>query len=149
MLFWSGVYSHCVRYDKYLNSFAQLHPDLALVAVRRAVFEVQVLQSVSCVAPRRLLSRAGSQPPPGATARLLDYGSNGLLRGGKGSVCEGGFRMPCIARWPGRIAPRSVASEMASALDLFPTVVELAGGRVPDDRPMKGRSITPLLYGNR
>lgn len=54
-------------------------------------------------------------------------GSNGLLRGTKGQTWEGGMRVPCIVRWPGRIPPGSVCGEMVTALDFYPTLAALAG----------------------
>lgn len=73
-------------------------------------------------------------------------GSAGLLRDGKGSTWEGGMREPGIFWWPGRIAP-SVVREMGSTLDLFPTIVKLAGGEVPSDRPLDGTDLAPVLFG--
>lgn len=76
-----------------------------------------------------------------------DGGSTGGLRGGKGNTFEGGMREPGIFRWPGRIAAGSQTSEPASILDLLPTLAELAGLRIPDDRVIDGRSIVDLLLG--
>jgi uncharacterized sulfatase len=77
----------------------------------------------------------------------LDGGSPGPLRGAKGTSWEAGFRMPFIARWPGRIPPSQVSAEVATALDLFPTLLELAGAELPDDRPIDGRDMMGLLEG--
>jgi arylsulfatase A-like enzyme len=74
-------------------------------------------------------------------------GSAGLLREGKGSTWEGGVRVPCLAWWPGTIAPGRVALDLASALDLFPTCLELAGAPVPANRPIDGVSLAPLFRG--
>ena len=57
-------------------------------------------------------------------------GSSGNLRGRKGTTWEGGFRVPFVARWPGRI-PRGVVSDQpVTALDLFPTFLAATGTRV-------------------
>jgi len=74
-------------------------------------------------------------------------GSAGGLRGNKGTTFEGGMREPGIFRWPAKIAPDTETSEPASILDLLPTLAELAGAVVPDDRVMDGRSIADLLLG--
>jgi arylsulfatase A len=58
----------------------------------------------------------------------FDGGSNGLLRGGKGSTWEGGMRVPCLVWWPGVVPPASVSMAVVSALDLFPTFLNLARG---------------------
>ncbi len=56
-----------------------------------------------------------------------DHGSSGPLRGGKFDLYEGGFRVPAILRWPGRIAAATVSSGIVSATDLYPTLLHLAG----------------------
>ena len=76
----------------------------------------------------------------------LRGGSAGLLRGGKGSTWEGGMRVPCIAWWPGVIAPGTVCRDMASTLDLFPTAAALARAPIPRDRKLDGEDMTPLLF---
>ncbi len=74
-----------------------------------------------------------------------DAGSTGPLRGAKGTTWEGGHRVPGIVRFPGRIPPATVSTEMASTLDLFPTLLRLAGAEVPADRVIDGRDIWALL----
>ncbi len=74
-------------------------------------------------------------------------GSAGGLRGGKGQSFEGGFRVPMIAKWPGRIRPNSRCAEMASILDIFPTLLAIAGVKLPVDRVIDGKDITGLLTG--
>ena len=74
-------------------------------------------------------------------------GSAGLLRGGKGSTWEGGMRVPGIAWWPGRIAGGGVTLELGSTLDLFATCLALAGVPLPDDRPLDGYDLSPVLFG--
>ena len=54
-------------------------------------------------------------------------GSNGPLRGTKGTTWEGGMRVPCIAHWPATIPPGSVSGELVTALDFHPTLAALAG----------------------
>jgi arylsulfatase A-like enzyme len=76
-----------------------------------------------------------------------DAGSALPLRGGKGSTWEGGVRVPTIAWWPGKIAPGSVSGAVAGTIDLLPTCVSLAGGKVPADPVIDGRDLTPLLFG--
>ena len=74
-------------------------------------------------------------------------GSAGILRGKKATMYEGGFRVPCIARWPGKIPAGHVTDEMAATVDMLPTFAKLAGGAAPDDRPIDGKDIRPLLFG--
>jgi arylsulfatase A len=73
------------------------------------------------------------------------FESVGPLRGLKGSLYEGGIRVPMIARWPGRIEP-STNSDLPSAFpDVLPTLAEVAGGQVPED--IDGISFLPTLLG--
>jgi len=74
---------------------------------------------------------------------------NDPLLAGKGFHFEGGVRVPFVVQWPGRIAPGQVCSTPVSALDIFPTAVELAGGEMPNDRPIDGASLVPLLTGDK
>ncbi|MFN0107178.1 MAG: sulfatase, partial [Bryobacteraceae bacterium] len=76
-----------------------------------------------------------------------DGGSARPLRGGKGSTWEGGVRVPTIAWWPGRIAPKTSCDAVAGTIDLLPTIVNLAGGTVPAEPVIDGRDIAPLLFG--
>jgi arylsulfatase A len=79
--------------------------------------------------------------------RKLNGGSAGLFRDGKGGTWEGGYRVPAIARWPGKIKP-GLTHEMASALDLYKTCLNLAGAEIPKDRPLDGFDMAPILFGN-
>nr|XP_055194250.1 arylsulfatase D isoform X2 [Nyctereutes procyonoides] len=75
-------------------------------------------------------------------------GWNGIFRGGKGmGGWEGGIRVPGIFRWPGVLPAGRVIHEPTSLMDVFPTVVQLGGGEVPQDRVIDGRSLVPLLRG--
>ncbi len=74
-------------------------------------------------------------------------GTAGLLRGAKGDTWEGGMREPFIAKWPGRIPAGRISTQVASVLDFFPTLVTLAGGEIPIDRPIDGVNIMPALEG--
>lgn len=87
---------------------------------------------------------AGGGRFPGRTLA----GSNGPLRGGKGTTFEGGIRVPLIVRWPGRITPGRTAADPVSQLDLFPTFAALAGVALPADRVFDGRDIGDVLAGS-
>ena len=75
-------------------------------------------------------------------------GSAGDLRGRKGQSFDGGFRVPLVARWPGRIPAGTVAGVPAMGIDLFPTLLGLAGLGLPSDRQIDGTDIWPLLAGD-
>ncbi len=74
-------------------------------------------------------------------------GSSGGLRGMKATTWDGGLRVPFIARWPGRIPPGRTVREIAGIIDVFPTLVKLAGAPLPEDRVMDGKDIFPLMSG--
>lgn len=72
-------------------------------------------------------------------------GSSGGLRGMKGSSYEGGYRVPCIARWPGRIPKGHVSHQPAVMMDLFATVLKATNIEPPKDRVIDGRDLFPLF----
>ena len=72
-------------------------------------------------------------------------GSSGGLRGMKGTSWEGGYRVPFIARWPGKIPAGRISSEPAITMDLFATSLRAAGIAPPSDRVIDGLDIMPLL----
>ncbi len=76
-------------------------------------------------------------------------GSSGPLRASKASLYEGGYRVPCIARWPGKIPAGQTCSEVAASIDMLPTIAAITGGEVPSDRIIDGRDIRPLLFGEK
>ncbi len=70
---------------------------------------------------------------------------NGGMRGRKGSVHEGGIRVPCFVRWPGRIPQEKVVTQVAAHIDLLPTLAELCGIPLQDGLALDGQSLAPLL----
>ena len=72
---------------------------------------------------------------------------NGGMKGRKGSVDEGGLRSPLVVRWSGRIPAGQSISEVAGAIDLLPTLADLAGIDLAGEKPLDGRSLAPLLTG--
>ena len=66
-------------------------------------------------------------------------------RGGKFSNYEGGHRVPAVARWPGRIKAGWVSDELIVGMDLFPTVIDIAGLKSPVDRKLDGKSFKTHL----
>ena len=74
-------------------------------------------------------------------------GTAGPWRGTYHTAMEGSLRVPCILRWPGRIAPGGVSNEMVHVTDLFATLAAVAGAAVPTDRPIDGIDQLPFLLG--
>nr|XP_040132047.1 arylsulfatase A isoform X5 [Ictidomys tridecemlineatus] len=79
------------------------------------------------------------------TMRMSRGGCSGLLRCGKGTTFEGGVREPALAFWPGHIAP-GVTHELASSLDLMPTLAALSGTSLPNVT-LDGFDLSPVLLG--
>ncbi len=77
----------------------------------------------------------------------ISAGSNAPLREGKGSDYEGGVRVPCLVRWPGRVPAGRVNDAILATLDFMPTFAKLAGFTVPQDRALDGFNQTDLLLG--
>ena len=73
---------------------------------------------------------------------------NGGMKGHKGTVDEGGVRAPFFIRWPGRIPAGAKVSQIAGAIDLLPTLADLAGIPVVSTKPLDGVSLKPLLLGS-
>jgi arylsulfatase A len=82
----------------------------------------------------------------GALARPGE-GSNAPLRANKGTTWEGGQRVPCIVRGPGRIPAGVDSSTMATAMDLFPTIAAWCGAELPADRVIDGQDLRDVLEG--
>jgi arylsulfatase A-like enzyme len=70
---------------------------------------------------------------------------NGPLRGGKQDLYEGGIRVPTAVTWPGGVAPGTRTERIGLTMDLYPTLAEAAGARLP--RRVDGRSLLPVLRG--
>jgi len=75
------------------------------------------------------------------------WGEAGPLRNGKGSSYEGGYRVPCIVRWPGKVPAGRTSDAIFASIDFMPTFANLAGFKVPADRPIDGVDQTELLLG--
>jgi arylsulfatase len=71
-------------------------------------------------------------------------GSSGGLREGKGTAFEGGQRVPCIMRWPGKIPAGTICNQLASTIDLLPTFAHISGAPLPTLR-IDGVNIISLM----
>ncbi len=78
----------------------------------------------------------------------LSYGTHSgralPLREGKGTVWEGGVRVPCVMRWPGHISPGSVIDQPAMTIDLLPTIARITGADLPSLK-IDGSDMSDLL----
>lgn len=78
---------------------------------------------------------------------LTSMTSNAPLRAGKGTFYEGGIRNPFCISWPGVIKPGSKTDIPANGIDLLPTIAEITSAKLPEDQPIDGCSLLPILRG--
>ena len=77
------------------------------------------------------------------------WGESGPLRNGKGSCYEGGYRLPCIVKWPGKVPAGRVSDAIFATIDFLPTFATIAGFDIPQDRKIDGIDQIGLLRGKR
>ncbi|MEO1831491.1 MAG: sulfatase-like hydrolase/transferase, partial [Akkermansiaceae bacterium] len=76
------------------------------------------------------------------------WGDAGSFRDGKASIYEGGSHVPCIMRWPGKIAAGKTNDGLMATIDLLPTFASLTGAKVPYDRAIDGVNQLNFILGN-
>ena len=80
----------------------------------------------------------------------LPKGSSGGLRARKGSLYEGGIRVPAMLEWPAWVKANRITDINANTSDIYPTLLELAGVALPKNQPrLDGISLAPLLRGEK
>ena len=85
---------------------------------------------------------------PWIEKQIGDYGGSAApLRGSKMMTWDGGPRVPCIARWPGKIPAGRVSDAIVTTMDVLPTFAKLAGAQPPTDRILDGKDAWPILSG--
>jgi len=102
--------------------------------------------------PRSAVVASGAHSPEERAASGVKQeslpASNGDLRGGKGSLYEGGVRVPTIFNWPAKLKPR-VVNEPLHMTDVMPTVLALAGGKASPEKPLDGKDIWATVAEGR
>lgn len=76
-------------------------------------------------------------------------GTAGPWRGTYHTAMEGSLRVPCMVRWPGRVAPGRVSNEIVHVTDLFTTLAGVGGAPLPTDRPIDGVDQTAFFVGEQ
>ncbi len=74
-------------------------------------------------------------------------GANGVLKGIKGSMTEGGHRVPCIVNWPSVIPGGRTSEEVVMSMDFLPTFARMAGASTPENHKIDGIDLMPILKG--
>jgi len=77
------------------------------------------------------------------------FSRNYPLSHGKGTLGEGGIRVPCIARWPGKIPAGKVSKQVGIMMDWPATILNLACAKPAKDRPLDGKDLLPILAGEK
>lgn len=95
-----------------------------------------------------LAGRSSNVYPEGHPLRYVAT-TNAPFRGGKGTVYEGGVRVPLIVRWPGKIKYGSVTDALMSSVDFYPTFLELTHAKMPDKQVLDGHSLLPVFTKNQ
>jgi arylsulfatase B len=136
--------------DRRLFAATVTHLDEAVGRVLDALDEEKVRDRTLVI----FLSDNGGEPPlpagsfGGYYKNYSQKGDNRPLRGWKSEVYEGGIRVPALAHWPGRLAPRKVTA-VTSVNDILPTAAKLAGVALRPGMRVEGMDIWPLLTGQR
>ncbi|WP_432800025.1 sulfatase-like hydrolase/transferase [Poriferisphaera sp. WC338] len=85
----------------------------------------------------------------GVKKKKAYWGDNGHLRGGKGTLWDGGLQTPIFIQWNDRITPGSTYNKPVIALDLLPTIVEACGGEIDSSWKLDGVNLLPYLSGEK
>lgn len=78
-----------------------------------------------------------------------NYTSQAPLKNGKGSMYEGGIRVPYIVRWDGHVKPNTINKQSIITTDIYPTFAELAKQPLPNNQPIDGESLVSLIQGKK
>ena len=106
----------------------------------------QTLQDLGVV-DNTLICFCSDNGPEGKTGHDGRHrGSSGGLRGRKRSLFDGGVGVPALLNWPGHTEPGRTVTTPCSTLDYFPTIMDLMGYEMPDERPIDGISLMPLIW---
>tara|TARA_R110000850_G_scaffold117831_7_gene234470 strand:+ start:1957 stop:3402 length:1446 start_codon:yes stop_codon:yes gene_type:complete len=115
-----------------------------VTALDRAVGRLRAQLREQGIAENTVITFCSDNGPEGKDG---DPGLQADFRGRKRSLYEGGVRVPSLIEWPAKIKPGSVSHAATCTVDYFPTILEIAGVKMPDDRPLDGISLMPLIAG--
>jgi arylsulfatase A-like enzyme len=137
--------------DKYLNRFSQISDTkrrtfaAMLSALDDAVGAVLEKLREEKLEENTLVFFIGDNGGP----TRQTSSKNDPLSGSKGSVWEGGIRVPFLIQWKGHLPPGKIDDAPVIALDILPTAVAAAGGSISADRPVDGVDLLPYLMGEK
>lgn len=136
--------------EKYLEKFGHLKGDRKLYAGMLTAMDEAIGKIVNAVEETGqrnntlfVFSSDNGGPAPGKVT------SNGQLRAAKGTVYEGGVRVAACASWPGKIASGSVVKQPMHIVDLYPTLLRLAGANVQQKLPLDGMDVWQTIVAGK
>ena len=139
---------------KYLERFPNLEPERRMYAAMLAAADDAVDEIMATVRKLGQLENtfvffqsdngATREARAGLNQQPATGGSNGILRGWKGSLFDGGMHVPAIMSWPGKIPAGQVIHEAGMTADILPTFCAAAGATLPPDRIYDGRDMLPV-----
>ncbi|MGB0581488.1 MAG: sulfatase family protein, partial [Limisphaerales bacterium] len=116
-----------------------------VTALDRQVGRLRALLRKKGIAENTFLAFCSDNGPEGNDE---SPGKQGPFRGRKRSLYEGGVRVPGLIEWPAQIEPGSSSGVASCTVDYFPTVMDIVGIKMPDQRPLDGVSLLPLINGS-
>jgi arylsulfatase A-like enzyme len=132
--------------DSYMAPYRKLSEKRKIYAGMMAAMDEAIGQVVATLEELHILdntliifSSDNGGPSPGTIT------DNSPLRGGKGSILEGGVRVCAFASWPGHLPGGKVVDQPVHIIDWYPTLVNLAGGSLKKSLPLDGKDIWPVL----
>lgn len=132
--------------ESYLPPFGHMKGSRRLYAGMLAAMDEAIGQIIDAVEKKGLRSNTliffcsdNGGPAPGVTT------SNGPLRGSKGTLYEGGVRVPAVASWPGTLREGAIVDAPLHMVDWYPTLITLAGGSLRQNQPLDGRDAWPAI----
>ncbi|MEI6464126.1 MAG: arylsulfatase [Verrucomicrobiota bacterium] len=132
--------------ERYTEPYAQLKGARRTYAGMLAAMDEAIGQIISALEQKGLRDNTliffcsdNGGPNPGVVT------SNGPLRAAKGTVYEGGVRVPAVAAWTGKIKPGSVVAAPLHMVDWYPTLLTLAGVSLAQKHPLDGRNAWPAI----
>ena len=140
--------------ERYLRRFASLEPERRTYAAMLAAIDDGVGAIRGALRENGLLDNtliffvadngATTEPRAGLNQQPATAGDNGVYRGFKFSLFDGGMHVPGIMNWPGRIRAGQSIDEIAMTMDVLPTIAAAAGAAVPPGYKIDGSDILPL-----
>jgi arylsulfatase A-like enzyme len=149
--------------QKYLDQYARIaDPNRRAYAGSITAMDDEIGRVVSALERKKLLANTVIvfQSDNGGTRNAMFAGEgdmskiiipcdNGPFREGKGSLYEGGTRVPALVSWPGQIRAGSTVDGMIHVVDMFPTLLGLAGGSQATGKPLDGMNVWPTISEGR